>query len=328
MNIIVFSDNRQISNLFADLEKTNKFSVTVYPSQSFMERIDTLPSCQVVYLDLQPFSQTERAKLLAFISASPIHWYGIIDPKDETDDIALLFHQGISDYISRRQLKNRLTPQRIKRITSYRDCKIPENLHENRQKIIIKKALDGWQDIQQEKEYTFIILFVRVENLLHLRNTYGYTFTDKLVNSYYDYLKNSLLQVNGRLWMMDASHALFLFPYQDSNSDPILTAYSFMLNAPLISGEYLKSPELLKCTMLMHMGNLIYYRNESAGRSLSSSLNFLFHAASSNVRPGRFYITDMLFNDIPEEISDLFVAADDFEGHEMKVFKEIHFTVN
>ncbi len=328
MDIVLFSNSKTIPEVFSELKKSADFDLILYPPDVFIETVEEIPQCQIVYLDIQSFDSNELDKNLAFMCASPVHWFGIIDPKNDIEDIATLFHQGITDYIPKKQLKaNPITPERIKRMLAYRECQMPESIHSNRRRILIKKPENGWEGITEEHEYSFVMLLVRVEKLSHLQNNYGYTFSDKIMTSYYDYLKKIIISKGGRPWLTDAHHTLYLFPFQNNNSTPILTTYSFMFNAPIISGEYVKSPVLISSTMLLHLGNITYLKQERAGRSISPALNFIFHAANSSVTPGRLYVTDTLFTDIPQEIGDLFVDSGNFEGHDLKVMRRNNYCI-
>jgi hypothetical protein len=257
---------------------------------------------------------------------APIHWYGIIDPKNSIDDIAILFHQGITDYIPKKLIKSQIDQDRIKRMVAFRTCSRPHDVTDNRRKLIVKAPVKGWESVEEGREYTFVMLFIRIEKAGQMQNSYGYSFSDKMITSFLEHLKRSLIPHQGKQWLTDSRHTLFLFPYTNNNSGPIQTAFSFMLNSPIISGEYLKSPLLLTSTMILHLGNIRYFKQEKAGTSISPALNFIFHAASSSVSPGRFYVTDMLYSDIPEELNDIFIDAHHFEGHDLKVVKEISFT--
>lgn len=326
MDILLFSNSKTIPAIFDTLQKSADYDVIIHAPDEFMSVVEEIPPCQLVYLDIQFFNGPELDEVLAYMTASPVHWYGIIDPKNEIQDVATLFHQGIIDYIPKKQLKSSpVDSARVNRILAYHTCTVPESVHKNRRRIIIKKPLGGWDGVEEQHEYSFIMMLVRVEKATDLKNRYGYTFSDKVITAYFDYIKKSILPQGGREWLSDSHQTLYLFPFENNNEAPILSAYSFILNAPIISGEHIKSPVLLKSTMILHLGNITYLKQERAGRSISSDLNFIFHAATSSVAPGKLYITDTLYADIPKEIEDLFVNAGSFEGHDLKALKQINY---
>lgn len=329
MLIEVFTNSKIVKALFEDLTENKDYVVSIKKMTNLKEDISECPPCSIVYIDIQSLSDEDIDTLEYDYAHLKTHWFCIIDPKGKIEHISSLFHNGICDYISKKELSGPISVDRIERITSYRDCSIPDSvLKDTAFSFRINYPPREWHRIKEGAEYTFCMLYVRLENINTIKSNFGYKFADRVILSFFDYLKKQMASSNGQLWLRDTNQGLFLFPYTEENHAFIVAAYRLMLNSVIISGEILQAPENLEYTLIAHLGNITYLPQEIAGRAISDSLNFLFHAANEMVSPGSFYVTDILFHEIPNQIEDLFVSAGSFEGHDLKKLKAIEHIVS
>ncbi|MBN2434745.1 MAG: hypothetical protein JXK07_05690 [Spirochaetes bacterium] len=320
MNIYVFTNSKKIGSLFDSLLKD--YELFIYKRDMFNTSIDSINPGDLVYYDIQGLEADQLYLSISdFVDKAAIN-FGIIDPKSEIASISDLFFAGFCDYISKKEIAYPITPGRIKKIRSYKNFSLPDKvIMNNSLRMNIKKADKGWNSIQEGKEYSFYILYFRLEEVTQLQNHFGYKFTESIINTVRDYLKSYFGALDGKLWITDDNKVLFLFPYKDNNHNIFMGIFNFLLNKILFSGETLKSPVIVNPTIILHLGNVTYLNEDMAGKSVSNSLNLIFHAANSYVTPGNFYLSDTVFGCIPPTIAFFFRRAPSFEGHDFMIMK-------
>lgn len=319
MLIEVFTDNKNIVGMFSNLQKNNSFIISIRDKATIGAALQKVPPLSVVYIDITSLDEGEVKTYMDPILKNQMHWCGLIDPKGEIANIGTLFHNGYADYISKKELKQPIEPERIHKLMEFKACNISDHLlKDNALSLNIINSPSNWEMIREGAEYTFVMLYLRLDHTSTLKMKYGYQFTDKLTNTFFDYFQKVIENINGKLWTKSINQGLFLIPYSPDEMNALLATYRLMLNKLIISGEILGAPELLDYTIILHLGNVDYLPQDLSGRAVSDSLNFLYHAANEKVAPGSLYVTDRLYEYIPKEIADLFEEIGNFEGHELK----------
>ena len=101
MDIVVFSDNPDISSCFHTIGNAAGYSTNYLPYKDLRRSVKTLKKNTFIYIDVSGLQEEKRKKLLKYLSKYSNRGYGIIDITRKVKDIGTLFHQGASDYIGR-----------------------------------------------------------------------------------------------------------------------------------------------------------------------------------------------------------------------------------
>ncbi|MDA3900457.1 MAG: hypothetical protein PF637_08055 [Spirochaetes bacterium] len=320
MNIYLFTNSKKISSLFSSISKD--YELLTLKRDMYADTINSVSPGDLIYYDIQGLTSDQLFQNISDFLENVAINFGIIDPTSEIASISDLFFDGFCDYISKKELMHPISPARIKKVRNYKNFCITNQVVKNSATPInIKKPVQGWKSIKEGDEYTFYILYFRLEEVALLQNHFGYEFTESIINTVRDYLRSFFGSYEGKLWITDDNKALFLFPYKENNQRIILGIYQFLLNKILFSGEILKSPVIVNPTFILHLGNIMYLNEEMSGKSVSDALNFIFHAANSYVTAGNFYVSDSVFNIIPTPIASFFKRAPSFEGHDFMVMR-------
>jgi|GEM_PF-800139 len=323
MEIYIFSDNEKISSNFSAVEKSKEFNLKVMPVDKFRQTAKKLNHCEMIYLDISGMNDSDRKKNINFMSKLKFVRCGIIDPSDSTDSISHLFHMGFSDYLESRELNNGITPQRLKENIQFKTCHLPP-VRSDGARIRAKEAPDSWSGIEDGEEYTFCLLFLRIDRIKEMKRNYGHKFIEQLTRKYLGLFEKSVSAHNGKIWNWDINKGVALFPYNDRCGEIILSGFRFIRDSILLSAEYLHSPVKLEFTIIVHLGNLEYHERGKTGTTVSESMNLLYHAAELMAKPGNYYLSQNMASYTPEEIEDLFVDAGEFEGYSFKRMKRIN----
>jgi hypothetical protein len=319
MDLYIFSNNEDIKKYFI----SDEFTIIVIPIADLKKKIKKQPILNMLYIDISSLDNDGVDKLVKYLAKSNQLCFGIIDPNNMMTNVAALFHNGISDYITSRELKNGINKKRIDAAIKFKgfDQKLeslyivkPENL------IPVK---GGWSRIKANTEYTFCIMYIMLDQNDGVGKKAVDTFHNTLNDRFKAFLDGELKKINGKIWRWDNNQGLILFPYDGERCDAILACFKFMRDRVFVSIEHCNSSSLLSYTIILHLGNLKYQQRGKTGTTISDSINFIYHASETFTKNGNFYITDSLYDKIPVGIRDLFIPAGFFEGRELKRMKRV-----
>ncbi len=323
MDIYVFTDDKKIENAFSVLQKIKNYTVTFKPYDEHRNTIKNLNNHEIVYIDIQKLADdTEIKKTLNYIMKYDKIRPGIIDTKNKLSGIAHYFHFGFCDYINMNDISQNITAQRINEILEYKQCASSDEADIGAQNSFQPDI--SWNDIIEGNDYTFFLMYLRLDRQTKLKTEYGYDFIEKMTEKLEKYIIHLASANNGKLWNWDVNNGIILFPYSDSIANIIIASYRFMRDSILLSSEVLNSPVKLDFTVILDKGRLEYHSRGMTGTTISESLNRIYHAADLMAEAGNLYVFDALFNDIPPQISHLFIPIQDFEGHNMKRLKRFN----
>ncbi len=323
MEIHIFTDNDKLKEYFREIEGAKDFSLTLAPVSSFKNTVKKLNHCEMIYLDIDKMDEAEIKKYIAYMSRLEFVRCGLIDPSDSANSVSHLFHMGFSDYIGKKELKAGVTPQRIAENMQFKACHLPP-VRSDGAKLRAIKAPNSWNSIKEGKEYTFSMLFLRIDRIKEMKKNFGHKFIEQITGKYLGLFEKSINAHNGKLWNWDINKGVALFPYNENCGDIILSGYRFIRDSILFSAEYLHSPVKLEFTIVLHLGNLEYHKRGETGTTVSESMNLLYHASELMAKPGNYYLSQNISPHIPGEISDLFIEDGEFEGYSFMRMKKIN----
>ena len=287
-----------------------------------------------VYVDISGLSQADLKKKLAPIKKSGALW-GIIDPEAASEDPALFFFDGASDYIGPALIKNGLKKKRFALAFSRTiENSVSENA-ETAGKSPAKKAsakagqagkkndpklqadkFEGWKSIRPGTTGTFFFLYVSLSGKSDLRSTVGEVSFKTVKNRLNDVLQQVLWKANALLWMETEGSSLFLVPSGlPHGKAAIEETLKIILNSKLIGLEKLGLSVPVEFTCALHYGQTVFQAPGKTGGIISETVNYIFHLGSKKAEAGRLTISD----DIPEDVlsgglQDFFSPAGVFEG--------------
>ncbi|MBN1501293.1 MAG: hypothetical protein JW982_14130 [Spirochaetes bacterium] len=327
MDIYIFTDDKKTMSLFSSLEKSRDFNVIIKPVNEYKNIIKNLEQCELVYLDILNFKDdAEIRRNLNYIQKYKKIRCGIIDTKNRLTGIAHYFHQGFCDYINSTEIHKPVTVQRINEVYDFKTCDFNIK-NDSRTEHLVHEKTQGkelsWNEISEGNEYSFLLMYIRLDRQKKLKSEFGYDFIEKMTEKFEKYIEHLSGMNNGKLWNWDVNNGIILYPYSDSSCSNVITAsYRFMRDTILLSNEILNSPVKLDFTIILEKGEMEYHARGMTGTTISEALNRIFHAADLMAEPGNLYIFDSLFKNIPHQINHLYVETDDFEGHGLKRLKK------
>ena len=275
-----------------------------------------------VYLDISGLPQADLNKALGLIKKCVAFW-GIIDPKGQTDDPASFFFKGASDYIGPALVKKGLSKKRfaaaLSKFGDMKSSKKPADIKTETNKKIPKLPAGkfaGWKSIRPGKTEAFFFLFFSFFGKLTLRSLVGETVLAALKKHLRDVLQQYLWEANALLWMETKDSSLFLVPPRTANSRAAIeAALKMLLNSHLIGIEKLSMGISVEFTFALHYGKTIFQVPGKTGTVISEPVNYIFHLGTKKAETGRLTISSHVpMEAIPGGLLDFFTPAGIFEG--------------
>ncbi len=315
MDIIVFSDNKNIKKIFTKIEKSNPYKARLLPLSELKKSIRSLTQQTFFYIDISTYTEKELFGLLNLLSKADTLSFGIIDPKETVKDKALLFFKGASDYLGRKQSKEEMLPSRLTNVLTFKpitkvsdrqQTRHTENAPIGSSKLPRAK---NWDNIQSGSEYLFYMMFIELDGYHDIQQRVGEKAIESLLSSFQRVVENYLAHEKGRLWIWNDFGGIILFPAGNNIQGIIAACMRLMLSRRLISIEQCAQKVLLSYRIVLHMGSTIYHERGKTGRIISDAVNSLSHMGSKFARPGNFYVTDDLLSKAPDALQECFTKA-------------------
>jgi hypothetical protein len=319
MELVIFTDSKVIKNSFSLLEKSKAVDLVYISRKTIRKDIRNFCKKDIIYIDISGYSVKEINSLLTFLTKNQKQSFGIIDPEAKIDDIADLFFRNISDYIGKRLLKNKIKTIRIKKAIEARNLNLEEE-----ETVKFKEdhiLVNDWSEIKPGKEYTFIFLYIGIDNTNILKQRFNASILAKMQNNLRIYLENFLKPYNGRMWIWNDFSGIILFPFNGKYSDAFLAACKLHLNQRIISIESLNINAIITFRLVMHIGNTVFRKRGSTGNIISNTMNSIFHIGQKFIEPRNFNITDDVLLYLKNGLKENFVPYGDFEGNKIYKFK-------
>jgi hypothetical protein len=325
MKVYVCTEKPAVKKYFAALKRARSVECTfLKPGELSGFLSDSPPPC-ILYIDISTAEEGGwRQQLKSLQRSHPNIRLGILDPDGNIADVAELFHQGIADYLNKQALRSGIGTKRIKNIFAFKP-----NLEDGKSGTGSDKyrggeapavppgwkTVDcGWKGIQSGVEYTFSIIYVRLDMMEDWRKKAGEGHINAVQKIFHDHVENVFAHAGGRIWMWMNDAGLVLVPFDGKSCPSLLPAVRLILNRDLTSIELYKYNSPITYTIALHIGNTFYKARGKTGDIISDTVNFIFHLAKHYTKPGNLYLTDTVYPFIPGGIEDLFVQGEPFEG--------------
>jgi hypothetical protein len=319
MDIVIFSDSKKIDDLFSRV-KNKQYSFHYFPVSELKKTIKNIESGTLLYIDVTNVEESERDKILKFLSKLKGYHYGIIDPRGTVDDIAEQFHNGACDYIGKGLIKEGISPSRLKKIVELVTINAAAGAGPEGDEVPANRYIlsgNNWDEIKPGNEYTFCFMFIELDNQKELVKKFGAAHIDSFLRSFHDLIERIVSPINGRIWMPLDFGALILIPFDGKKCDAILTSFRFIMARKIISIEEYDSKTLLSYRIALHLGNTIYKSRGETGTIISESINSVFHLGQKFTEPGNFYLTKEIFPYIPHGLKKWFIPVGKYEGRDI-----------
>ena len=101
IDIYLFSKNRKVLSFFKKIRSSKSFSIIIYNPVNYKSILRNTTQKIFVYVDVSSFDDSERNKLISYLTRQNRFDFGIIDPKNCISDPAELFYHGASDYLGK-----------------------------------------------------------------------------------------------------------------------------------------------------------------------------------------------------------------------------------
>ena len=333
MDLVIFTDSKTVKNSFSAIERYRSSDLIYISPKSLRKDIKNICRKDIIYIDISGYSQKEINSLFIFWDLEFLNKYSFdcvqnffschflnllitktafIPPKAE------LFFRNISDYIGKSLLKNSISPARIKKAVEFREMPPEEETEKMKEDYIL---VNDWSEIKPGKEYTFIFLFIGIDNTDILKQRYNTDILVKMQNSLRNYLENFLKPFNGRMWIWNDFSGIILFPFNGKDSDAVLAACRLHLNQRIITIECLNINTVITFRLVMHIGNTVFRKRGSTGNIISNTMNSIFHIGQKYTGPENFSITEDVLRFLKNGLKENFMTSGSFEGNEIYKFK-------
>lgn len=316
IDIYLFSKSSKVLSFFKKIRNSRAFSLVVYNPLNYKTILRNTTQKTFVYIDVSSFENSEREKLINYITRQKRFDFGIIDPKNSISDPAVLFYRGTSDYLGKDALKQEAKTNRIKNAIDFYSVEtIEEEESENPFFEDMPTMLSGhnWDNIKVGNEYTFCMLHIEIDILPEWATKSGKAHIEEVMTSFYGHIDKIITPLNGRMWMKTDYGGLVLFPYDGSCTPIIIECIKLVMNRIIISAEEYIYSTILSYRMSLDIGNTKYLTSGNTGNIISDSVNFIFHFGKQYASTGNFYLTGRVHEDIPPGLIDKFCPPERFE---------------
>ena len=320
MDLIISTVSGTVKKAFNNAAKTGGLKVSWCDSDSIIQTVMESEENIFIYIDISEMDNDQTIALTNTLSNKAHARFGIIDPHGSVEDIAGLFFRGASDYIGKDMLKNGLSPDRLKKAAEFRgEAKKYDTTAANGKKKFILSGKD-WQNIMENREYTFCFMFIMLEDQDIIGKKLGDGHLQKVLDAFMGIVAEKVSHVNGKLWLWSESGGLVLFPFDGKRCECIKLCIEMTLDRKIFSFEDFEFNTLINFRTVLHLGNTMYRKKGDTGNIISDSINAIFHLGHQ-ADPGSCIITEELFDFIPPGLEDLFIDGGTFEKRRIRCLK-------
>jgi len=320
IDLYLFSKSSKILAFFSKIRKSKSFSIVIYNPDKYKAILRNTGQNTFVYIDISSFDDSNRKKLINYITKQTRFDFGIIDPKNSIDDPGLLFHLGCSDYIGKSAITGEVKPARIKNAVGFYFIEPDEPDEDDLIQIPafedIQTILSGhnWDNIKTGREYTFCLFYIEIDILPEWANKSGKAHIEEVMEFFYAHLHKIITPLNGKLWIKTDFGGLVLFPFDGSCTPVIIEGMKLIMNKIITSAEEYTYSTILTYRIALDIGNTKYLTRGNTGKIISDSVNFIFHFGKKYADTGNFYLTERVHKDIPLGLTDRFLPSECFEN--------------
>ncbi|MGQ9616658.1 MAG: hypothetical protein ACUVWJ_09720 [Spirochaetota bacterium] len=329
MQILVFSDHQAIKKSFSSLGRVRAYSLQFYPASKLNNELKKTVKGSLIYIDLSSLAPDKQKIVLRLLSRQEGLSYGVIDRSGVVKDPASLFHDGASDYIGPYALSKGINPARVRKILSYNliqgekkassiaQPEISQKRVESLKKAGYSISYTNWNKIEDGKEYLFWLMYIELDHLASLKDTLAETQYTTLIKCFRSFVERIVAGANGRLWIWDDNGGLVLFPYNGTDFEPVLTCYRLILSRRIYNIEVFSLSVQHSYRIALDVGITVYRSRGRTGTIVSGAINDIFNLGKKFCKPGNFYITEKVFEIVPEGLKKQFLPVGNFQGNKI-----------
>lgn len=329
MQILVFSDNPGVKRSFSGLGRGKAYTLQFYQPSKLNDELKKAVKGSLIYVDISSLAPDKQKIVLRLLSRQVGFPYGVIDRSGIVKDPASLFHDGASDYISPFALRKGLNPARIRRVLSYNsiqgekkastiaESEIPPKRVESLKKAGYLVSHLDWNKIEDGKEYLFWLMYIELDHLTSLKDTLSEAQYATLIRCFRSFVERMVGGANGRLWIWDDYGGLALFPYDGTDFEPVLTCYRLILSRRIYNIEVFSLSVQHSYHIALDIGSTVYRSRGRTGTLVSGAINDIFNLGKKFCKPGNFYITEKVFEVVPEGLKKRFLPVGNFQGNKI-----------
>ncbi|MBN2323889.1 MAG: hypothetical protein JXQ30_09150 [Spirochaetes bacterium] len=315
MKILVFSDGKATKRFFSMMGVSKNHSVEYHACGDLKRVCKKVRNGTLVYYDIAGITDADLNTAVRYLEKLERIQYGIIDPKGAWPDVAELFYRGASDYVGKSLASTKLTEKRLASVFCFGTKNQKRGTYEEKEeKPDYIPSGNSWKNVKAGSEYTFIIMFVEIDDFGILKKQYSRSQLDTLLARFSDYLSYATEPNQGRIWMSVEPAFLLLFPFNGKRCSPLLTSVRMMLDRNIICAEDIGFNILLSYRIALHIGNIEYKKRGNTGNIVSDTINSIFHLGQKYAEPGGLYVTEEVFPFIPKGLDEYFPSAGMYEG--------------
>ena len=293
-------------------------------------------SSDITYVDISGFSGEEAKKMLVLVKkiCNDTPW-GIIDPKGNVRDPALLFIEGASDYLGQGYFKDdkKIDAKRTTAVSAWRKVlmRVPETQDvlepissedgflKSGVKLPAANTFPGWKKMQSVKALPFYLLYCSLQGKTALDMRLQEKALANVYRKFHSILTNNFKEGDAQLWMDSGKDCLFLLPPKSQCVSSVIGAcISLILAAPQIVMESFGLNIPANFIFALHYGMINYKPPGKTGTVVSDAVNSIFHLGSRKAEAGRLTVTgDLPDASIPAVLQDMFSPCGEFEGRKI-----------
>lgn len=322
IQVLIVTEEKATLKLVEPLMKSRICKVEVLPLSQVSSELKNNSSPDILYLDISGLDIKEiKKRLKAFFQAGALT-VGILDPRNNIDDPAELFHLGVSDYLGKQLLKNNFRPARLKKVMEYSASFMEEcgDFSGGTEGIVSSRPTipeGNWDRAEPGNCYAFSFLFVEMDLPQDWKKKAGTAHLKKVKDLFHNHIKRAVEPSNGRIWMWNEFGGVVLFPLVDNSSRVVQTAARLKLNRILHSVEEFPFKTVISYRMALHIGETVYHKRGETGTIVSDTVNFIFHLGQKFAKPGQLYITKEIFDTMHPGFRNLFLPQGRFENRDI-----------
>jgi class 3 adenylate cyclase len=323
MNIILFSDNKNIKNIFIRVEKTGTHTIQILPLKDLKKTVREIKTHCLLYIDVSFLNGKKLNGVLNSLNKATHIRFGVMDPRETITDKAAVFFKGAADYLGRAQCKEGISADRIKGVLAFKPAEShaprPGLSTANMASAVSSNVLRArsWNMVQPGSEYLFYMMFVELDGHHEISQRVGEKALESLLSSFQFSVEHQTAAEKGRLWIWNDFGGIVLFPFTNKPSAIIASCMRFMFSRRVISIERCAPKMLLSYRIVLHTGSTVYRERGKTGRIISDAVNSLSHMGNKFAQPGNMYITEEIFSKTPQALQDCFKKAGQFQSFEL-----------
>ncbi|RPJ08230.1 MAG: hypothetical protein EHM28_04870 [Spirochaetaceae bacterium] len=346
MDLVIFSNNRNIVKLFKRVEgscawNVSQASVSGVSSSGFSigikKRLAMADSAELWYIDAASFTEKKLQSAITAVASKRTVIVGVIDAKGIVVDIGALFSAGAGDYLGPKLCKTPVRESRLFSVIAWKGFEgtVPAKagLYTGRKKAAALQnamkagksgkrgarqpaipALSDWASLQSDREYVFTMMYIELDGYRNLGQRVHEAAVERLLAIFQKVVEQYTSPGKGRLWIWNDFGGIVLFPYGGKPENVIIPCMRLMLSRRLVSVEQSGQKLLLSYRIVLYPGSTVYRERGKTGRIISDAVNSLSHIGQKYAKPGNMYITQDLYARSTQSVREGFKETGTYEG--------------